>query len=331
MFTNRSKKSGQYRNILPDVIAASLPRFKRVMMTKKKPQKKAPYKKPSYKKKTYVKRASNVVSRIRTLEKRTADTMSKLIYKFDTKDTLRASASTAVYGYRDAVATATIELALAQARYFDPSTPGTLITGSLASPTFQQNIMVSAFSNCIIKNNYQVPCYVTYGVAFPKDDTNIDPSTARTNGLTDVGNPDQGSTLLSFRDSPQFVDLWSYKSRSKVLKPGDQLTISHGQKQFTYDPSFQDSHSLTYQRKTKSALFVYRCQGILGHDSAVSTEQGMLPAGFDVYVTTTYYITYNSGGASVRTIVLNETASQSFTNGGVVSQIMVDNQAYSVA
>lgn len=181
-----------------------------------------------------------------------------------------------------------------------------------------------------IKNNYQIPCIVTFGVAFPKEDTSITPNAAFTNGLADIGNPDSTSTLLSFKDSPQFRELWSVKLRSKLLRPGQQIIVKHFQKQFTFDPSLQDSHGMTYQRNVKSAVFLYRCQGVLGHDSTVVTEQGILPSGIDVYISTTYIITYNSGGASIKTIVLSENATQTFTNTPVVSQPVQDNQSYSL-
>lgn len=278
-----------------------------------------------------MRRGTRLLQRVAKLERSQNDSLSKLVYKYDDKDTLRPTVGQATYGYKDAVGTTAIELALAQLRFFDPSAPGTLITASLATPTFSQKIYVSAYASCIIKNNYQVPCVVTYGVAFPKEDTSITPNAARSNGLTDVGNPDPASTLISYKDSPQFRDLWACKLISKQLKAGETLIMKHGQKPFTYDPALQDSHSQTYQKTTKSAVFLYRCQGILGHDTAVTTEQGMMPAGIDVYISTTYYISYNSGGAAVKTIVLNESASQSFTNGGVISQLVVDNQSYSIS
>lgn len=274
---------------------------------------------------------NSVARRLRALEVKQTDTTSKLVYKYDDKDTLRPTSGQATYGYKDAVGTTAIELAIAQCRYFDPSNPATLITGSLAAPTYQQKIAISVFAKCIIKNNYHVPCVVTCGIAYPKEDTSITPNAARTNGLTDVGNPDPASTLISYKDSRQFRDLWYVKLKSKYLAPGDQIIMTKKQGRFTYDPSLQDSHSQTYQKTTKSAVFVYRCQGILGHDTAVSTEQGMLPAGIDVYIESIYYIQYNSGGAAIKTIVLNESASQTFTNSGVVSQQTVDNQAYSAS
>lgn len=278
------------------------------------------------------KKKSNLSKRVNSLERSQRDTMSKVIYKYDSKDTIRPSVGSASYGYRDAVGVAAMDLAIAQCRYFDPANPATLITGSLATPTYKQNILISCSSQMVITNNYQVPAVVTYGVAFNKQDTSITPNAAFSNGLSDVGSPDSSSTMLSFKDSPQFRDLWRVKLKSKRLMPGKSIVIKHFQKGFTYDPSLVDSHNQTYQKKFKSAVYVYRCQGVLGHDSSVSTEQGMLAAGIDCYISSRYIVTYDSGGASVRTIVLNETASQSFTNGGVVSSMPVaDNLGYSVS
>lgn len=295
------------------------------------PPKPVPTTKRTLKKSYASSKSTSLTKRVNKLEKQQQSNSSILIYKIDDKDTLRPSASTATYGYKDAVGTTAIELAIAQCRYFDPSNPGTLITGSLATPTYQQKIMIACKAVCVIKNNYQVPCMVTYGVAMPKEDTNITPNLARTNGLTDIGNPDSGSTLISYKDSPQFRELWRVKLKTVILKPGQQITYSKGQKYFYYDPSLQDSHGQTYQKTTRSSVFIYRCQGVVGHDSSVSTEQGILPAGIDVYTSANYIIRYNSGGASVKTIVLNEQASQTFTNSGVVSQIVADNQSYSVS
>lgn len=274
---------------------------------------------------------SNLKSRLSQLEKSHRDTMSKLIYKYDTKGTIRTASGTAGYGYNSAISQSIIESAIANCRYFDPSNPGTLITASLATPTYRQNILVSARSQVVIKNNYQVPCVVTCGVVFPKLDTSIDPVTAFQNGMADVGNPDNTSTLLSYKDSPQYRDLWRGKLKSKVLKPGGQMILKHFQKGFTYDPSLTDSHSQSFQKNSRSALYVYRVQGVLGHDTSVATEQGLMPAGIDVYVTTNYFVTYDSGGASIRTVVLSENATQTFTNGGLVSeQPVADNIQYSI-
>lgn len=270
--------------------------------------------------------------RVKAVEKKLSHETSTVVYKKDTKDTLKPGMGEAVYGNQDVVTNTNIELALAQARFFDPATPGTLITASLASPTYSQNIDVAVRTQCIITNNYQVPCIVTYGVATPRRDTSVSTNTALSNGWADVGNPSGASTLISFNDSREFGRLWKCTLKTVKLMPGKTITLSKSHKRFSYDPSYTDTETETYQSKTRATTFCYRCQGVLGHDVSVTSEQGFLPAGIDVYTSTIFTIYYNSGGAAVKTIVLNEGASQSFTNGGVVSSKPVsDNVGYSIA
>lgn len=273
----------------------------------------------------------NLKTRVRSLEKKAKDELSRVIYKYDSKDTLKPTVSQALNGFQDAISITQIELALAQARFFDPSTPGTLITASLATPTYTQNIGVSVSSICIIRNNYQVPCYIYYGVIKPKVATNTSPTTAWSNGLTDAGNPNVLSYLLKVNDSQEFVDTYKGKMLKKRLLPGESVTLKNYQKQFDYDPSYFDSNTQTYQPKAHSTMFFYRVHGLLGHDTTVVTEQGVMPCGIDVHVKNTYVITYNSGGAAVKTIILNQNAASSFSNAGVSSQVIVDNQSYSLA
>lgn len=301
------------------------------LMRRAKPKAKPKYKRIA--KRVPAAATKNLAAKVRSLEKRVGGMDSQLIYKVDGSDTLRAGAGEALYGEQGAVSNTNIELALAQCRFFDPSTPGTLITGSLASPTYHQSVRVSVYARMVITNNYQVPCIVTCGKVMPKDDTNQSVNNSLLAGWADVGNPAQGSTLISYSDSPQFRQLWRVvgKLRSVRLEPGQSVQVKHGQKAFMYDPAFVDTETETYSRKYHSCQFVYRVQGVLSHDTAVSTQQGMSPAGIDVYVQATYVIHYNSGGTALKTIVLNELADQAFTNGAVVSQPVVDNQSYSVA
>lgn len=276
-------------------------------------------------------RKADLKKRVALLEKKSRDEISRVVYKWDNKDVLRPSASQALNGFQEAVSISQIELALAQARFFDPATPGTLITASLASPTYTQSIGVSVSSICIIRNNYQIPCYVYYGVISPKVATSTSPTTAWTNGLTDAGAPTATSYLLKIRDSQEFTDTYKGKIYSVKLMPGQMITLKKKTKMFDYDPSYFDTNTQTYQPKAKSSMFFYRVHGLFGHDSAVTTEQGIMPCGIDIHCRNTYTIYYNSGGAAVKTIVLNQNASSSFTNGAVSSQIVVDNQSYSLA
>lgn len=281
-----------------------------------------------------VKSKETLKKRVSRIEKEIKEDISKVIYIKDTKDTVRPGMGGALNGYRNIVDIADIELALAQARFFDSSTPGTLITASLASPTYTQSIGVSVVSNVRIINNYQVPCRLTYAVIMPKVATNTTPTTAWTNGLTDSGNPSNTSYLLTMKDSTEFIDTYKVKKKWKsvVLSPGEQVTVKHVQKMFDYDPSYFDTNTQSFQPKAHSAMVFYRVHGVFGHDTSTPTEQGILPAGIDVHHVSRYIVSYNSGGAAVKTIVLSQGASSSFTSGGVVSQMPIpDNVTYSIS
>jgi len=199
--------------------------------------------------------------------------------------------------------------------------------------TYASRFRVGAHCCIIFKNNYQVPCYLTVGMVVPRVATSTSPNTARTNGLTDQGNPTEASPMLSWGDSKQFGETYRFSRvpRKFLLKPGAQKVFKHRQAAFPYDPAYFDTQTSTYQPVAHSALWVYRCQGVPGHDTVVSTEQGLMPAGIDVYAYDTYTIRYNSGGATLYTIVLSEGASTSFSTSGVVSQDLADNQPYSVS
>lgn len=271
--------------------------------------------------------------RVRALEKQARDERSVLTYKVSGKDALRAGVAQAQYGYASCVQTAAIETAAGNARFFDPAAPGTLVTASLVTGTYQSKFRVQVRSQITIRNNYQTPCIVHLALVRPKVATSTDPNTATANGWVDQGNPSNTSAMLHWSDSRQFRETYKFirKPKKILLQAGQQVSFTCKQKSFLYDPAYFDSNTATYQPAARSKIWIYRVQGVPGHDSAVSTEVGLIAGGIDVYPTDTYTIFYNSGGATLDTIVLSNGASTSFTNGGLVSQVVRDNQAYSVS
>lgn len=230
------------------------------------------------------------------------------------------------------VTVSSIEAALAGLRYYNPSTPSSLVTADGTTGSYQKEFF---FKRCISKylcvNNYQVPVKLRMYIVVPKEDTSISPSTAFTNGLTDVGGPSSSSPLVHLTDSEEFGDLYSIvKSVICVLQPGESKLLSYSAKPFQYDPSLIDNHNLSYQRKFGCHTLVTRVEGVLGHDT-VANEQGTLAAGVDIQEDRVFEIRY-AAGADIKTIAINDTSDVIFTNGGVVSSKPVaDNQGYSVA
>lgn len=276
--------------------------------------------------------AKKITKRVAKLEKQVKGATSVLTYKADTAESVRPAAAGALNGYRDVIVASVIETAIAQCRFFDPSNPGTLITGSLATPTYQQKVRVAVYTKTQIKNSYMVPCVVTYGVVVPRQATSVSPTVAWTSGLADQGNPTNTSYLLGMSDSKLFKQLWHCKQwRTKVLMPGQSVTVVHNQPAFDYDPAYQDSETETYNKREKAACVFYRIKGVLSHDTA-NLQIGVGASGVDVHSVSVYKVYYNSGGAAIDTIVLSQGATSLFTNGAVSGMKDIpDNIAYSVA
>lgn len=227
-----------------------------------------------------------------------------------------------------------VDTALGGLQFFDPSTPGTLITADGSSGTYAREYSMKFYTRFEVRNNYQVPCDIVVYAVEPKADTSITPTTAITNGLTDVGNPSSTSPGVFPSDSPQFKELWAIKATKRCrLEPGEGFEMTHGRGFFKYDPSEADSHAQAYQtRNFKSYGFLVRVVGVVGHDSAVTTEFTTLAAGVDYKSLTTCVVRYNNGGPSLKWVTVSNGMSSAVTNGLVLSEKPIaDNIAYSIS
>lgn len=233
----------------------------------------------------------------------------------------------------NAMTTATIERCLNKLKYYDIATPETLVVAAANLGTYTKDFYISrTYSKITVRNNYQVPCKVKVFVCVPKVDTAINAETAFTNGLTDSGNPTATSPLVQLTDSQQFNDLYRIeKSKSVLMEAGDECVMSYGFKPFLYDPALVDSQTQTYQVRYGTCIFVVRIEGVLGHDTVVTTEQSTLQVGVDVMYETMIECKY-AAGIDLYTVSIVNNADTSFTNAGVVSaKPLVDNQSYSLA
>lgn len=227
--------------------------------------------------------------------------------------------------------TAALETVLAQLRYYNPSSPATLVTADGTTGTFMKDFTFDkTYIKFLARNNYQSPVKVKLYVCTVKDDTSIDPVVAYGNGLADIGAPSSTSTLVYLTDSPQFNDLWKiHSSESATLQPGEEMKITYSPDKFQYDPSLVDSHTQSFQTRYKGCCIVVRIEGVIGHDTTLD-QQGSLQGGIDWQMDRTYVVKY-SAGADIEYLVVNDQSS-TFTNGGVASQKPIpDNVAYSVA
>lgn len=199
-----------------------------------------------------------------------------------------------------------IETALAELRFFNPAVPGTLTQGSGAAGVYQRTYTVKVAYTVICKNNSNVAAIVEGALCYPKVDTNIAPSTAWTNGLTNVGAPSSTSTLIRMRDSLELFDLWTLRNhKHRVLQPGQVMKWSGGTRYFEYDPALNDDHALTYQRDSQSATFFSLMKGSPCHDTVDNTKVAYSAGYLDFILKTEITVLYEAG-CKLKFIVLSD-------------------------
>ena len=227
--------------------------------------------------------------------------------------------------------TSIVENVLENLRYYDPSTPGTLITANFNTGTYQRSVhFKSVTQSMLLRNNYQSDVKVKVYLCTPKKDTNQGPSAAWTAGIAD--NPATIATTALLNQYPTdfqvFNDLWKVKvAVNTTLAPGESAKASHTAKDFEYDPAVVDSHALTYQRKYKSFAWLLVVSGVPSHDSALS-QIGLAQAGIDYVMNRTCIVSYDAG-VNIKFVVPQNTLDTP-TNGFIQShQPVPDNIAYS--
>lgn len=279
---------------------------------------------------TLSKATDSLKKQVRDIKRNITDTEGTLIYRL--RGTSRCLASVNAMNHV-MLANNTMnnyETVLAQLRFFDSATPGTLVQASGATGTYyREYLFKKVYSHHVVVNNYQVPCKCTVYLVRPKQDTTIAPITAFTDGLTDVGGPSSTSPLVHLTDSDEFNDLWKIdKSTSKILHPGQRIDMYTSDSDVLYSPATFDSHSLDYQKRFHCWAYIVRVEGVLGHDTTAD-EQGFLQAGVDITCDQIYTVNYDAGIDLKYIVVQNN--SDTFSNGGVVSSKPVsDNIGYSV-
>lgn len=225
------------------------------------------------------------------------------------------------------------EETLALLKYYDPATPGTLITAAAATGTYQKNFLVKdIYSKLVLRNNYQTDVSITVYLCKVKADSSISPYTAWEDGITtDAGNvtskfsPNQYPT-----DYDVFNDLWSTKRViHKTLSPGESTTASHTISDVEYNPALVDEHSATYQSRFRCAEWLVVVRGMPSHDTALD-QQGLSAAGVDIVKYNTWKVSYDAGVNL--SFIMESDNLDTPTNGFVQShQPTPDNIAYSVA
>jgi len=272
-------------------------------------------------------------NKVTTLSKESKNCHSVLQYYNRSSGRMLGSVAQSKFSYLTASSVANYEAVLAQLRFFNPASPGTLTTADGSTGTYaREYYFKSVYSRIDLVNNYQVPVVVRLYCVTPKSDTSTSPETSFTNGLADCGNPSSTSPCIHPTDSKEFMDTWNIQfSKKIILSPGQGCFGNYSVKDIYYAPQIYDSISLSYQKRFKTFAWCARIEGVLGHDTSAN-EQSLLGCGVDYVWSTKYVVHYDNGGTPIEFIYINDTSPTSFTNGGVISEKPVaDNIGYSVS
>lgn len=218
----------------------------------------------------------------------------------------------------------------------DPQDPSVAPTAeNLAAGTYSTKVRIkSAYLRMQARNNYKVPCVYEAYIFGPIQDTSTSPVTAWTNGLSD--NPGNAivalsstSPLVFLSDSGNVKKLYKVLVKKRmVLQPGQELEISYTLKNGTYDNSLGDLDTATYQARLLSMSACANVKGVLGHDTTITTEFGLVAAGVDIRVDRRIIIEYPCA-LPLRYVEVSNSL-DTFTNNGIVSEMpQANNIAYS--
>lgn len=248
---------------------------------------------------TYTKQLPRIKKDIAVLKKQVKSNTSTYIKKFRTFGTsLSAANNQCDYHEVGMNSVSILQDVIDSVKYFDPSTPGTLINVDLSAPTFQNQVnFVKSYCKVLARANYSVPTRLTLYICECKKDTSIAPATAISNSLTDFSNAASTSPLVYPTDCHDFNDLWKIvASKRCVLQPGQEVSLSHSFKPFMYDVSLADSQSDSYQTYFHGSIMLIRVEGVTAHGSTSGTAQAQ--GGVDLEVERQHVVKY-PGGADI--------------------------------
>lgn len=291
------------------------------------------YKYATTKKQNTKNEVRKIKANIVKLKKYDDSTTGTMTYRICTCTALKSGVNVQAINTQDLNSFSEIETVLGQCKFYDPTTPGTLIVSNPTTGTYQRNILIENTSIKIkYRNNYQVPCTLVVYACQLRQDTSLNPETCWSNGVIDGSNLTSTTSLNQFPTDYNLVtDLWRLTRKTKIkLEPGQEHTVTVSTKSYEYDAAVTDSHTLNYQKRNKSMAVLSIVKGNIAHDTSVPTQQGLTAAGVDMEIKKVYKVKYSAGINISYSYVSN--TYDTFTNGAVVSnKPTADNQAYSVS
>lgn len=196
---------------------------------------------------------------------------------------------------------------LAQLRYYDIDTPGTLKVVDLDDSAFQIDAhIVRSSISLTVRTNYLVPIIYTVWWCPVKTDTSYNPITLMQTLDDDFMNTSYVDADIFPSDFDGMKEFFGFqKLASGILMGGQEKTWTHHMKgTVTYNTSVVDAHNDSYQKKFGSGHILMRYGGVLAHDSVTPTAVGLAPVSIDAIVKKFMTIKYNAG-ADIKYIYVN--------------------------
>lgn len=248
---------------------------------------------------------SGLKSRVRTLEKRMKGNESEKTTRFIESAMLREITTlkqqvVGTYYINDLNYLQSV--ALANLKFYDPSTPGTLITASGATGTYAHSYRIKSWLKARIRNGCNFPIEVVVYRMSVKEDTSHTVVDAWTDGLLD------GSNLSAYsqvhftypRDSNVLTSVYNTgRGQTFIIQPGEECVQRMACRTIRFDPSVADEHSLLYQKDYQCKAIVVVVKGVLGHNDGL-TDSGPMATHADVQYELTSKVWYNSGGPRLK-------------------------------
>lgn len=218
-------------------------------------------------------------------------------------------------------------------KVFDPAAPATLKVVDFNQAGFSHQICFhKRYVKAMVRNNYQVPCIVDLGLWICKRDQDANPITLWSNGLADLTSTTIASPLVHPSDSATLLaDFHCVKHSRTRLVNGEELVMEQGLQDFDYDPALVVDHGSAAYLKGITHFWVVMVEGVLGHDTVVSTEQPFGLGGVDFADFITCQVKYDAG-IDLKYIVVEDSSDATVTTAFVTgSKPVADNQGFSTA
>lgn len=234
--------------------------------------------------------------RVKQLEDKVNDNLATHVFKSEATFQSSAVSNRCGYNLGTLLGAAQFEQMLDAFPFQSTAIPGTPATFDATSVTQPAEWKIKCYTKTIMRNNYLYPCNIRCYILKPKVDTNTNPISSVTVGLTEQTSGAIYSTTAPFlypSDSMEFNEHWKILSSCDMkLQSGDECVVPY-EEEISYNQEFADSNTSTYLKKYSRLIFV-RVVGVVCHDNATSTNVGISASAIDAVIERKFTVKYPS-------------------------------------